>query len=185
MNERVIVTTGNTDIYLINEPTYTAGSADNIRKYDQELCRVKNDYISCAHGLLTGDIESPDKSVVLLGIGGATGVHIHSLVCTENNCFVAVGDSVYSIAIPSLELNWCVKVDFATCFGIYLLPENNCLISWGEVDIKRLNLNGEISWSFSGADIFTENLEILENCIEVTDFNNQIYKIDIKSGQSI
>ena len=146
---------------------------------------MKNDYISCAHGLLTGDMESPDKSVVMLGIGGATGVHIHSLVCTKNSCFIAVGDSVYSIAIPSLELNWCVKVDFATCFGVYLLSEKNCLISWGEVDIKRLCLNGDIAWSYSGADIFTENLEISEDFIEITDFNNQKYVINIESGESM
>lgn len=172
-------------VMLVNEPTYSQGSTDNRRKYDYEYGGEDKFHHACAHGVLVGDSEEPEVSAVILGIGGATGTHKHSFAYKDDTCFIAAGDSVFALGIPELDIKWSKKVDFATCFGIYYLVERDCLISWGEVDVLRMKPGGEEVWSFCGADIFTEGMEIHENSIELTDFNNRVYTIDIDSGNEV
>jgi len=174
----MITTINNKKIYLIDEPSYTLNSTDNIRKYNKEIHRDGEFHMTCAHGLI-----SPITSIILLGNGGTTGIHNNSLAYKNDLCFIAVSDSVFAMTIPKLEVKWFKKVDLAACFGIYYLPEKNCLISWGEVNIVKLALNGTIIWSCSGADIFTGNFKIFNHYIEVIDFNNQKYMIDLDSGK--
>ena len=173
----------NYKITLIDEPTYSKGSTDNIRSFKTELCRNDEYRQASAHGVIVGDLKSPEASVILLGVGGATGIHNDSIAHSGNLCFIAAGDAVFSLKVPSLELQWCRKVDFATCFGIYWIESENCLITWGEVDVCRLTASGEIVWTASGADIFTERFKIHDSYIELTDFNNNKYKIDIQNGE--
>jgi hypothetical protein len=170
-------------VTLIDEPTYSKGSTDNIRSYNTELCRKDEYRLASAHGVIVGDLESPEASVILLGVGGATGVHNESIAHYGNLCFIAAGDAVFSLKVPSLELKWCKKVDFATCFGVYWIESENCLITWGEVDVCRLTATGEIVWTTSGADKFTEGFKIKKDHIELADFNNDKYKVDIQTGK--
>ena len=173
----------NYKVTIIDEPTYSKGSADNIRSYKTELCRNDKYRHASAHGVIVGDLESPEASAILLGVGGATGIHIDSMAHNGNICFIAVGDALFSLKVPSLELQWCQKVDFATCFGVYWIESENCLITWGEVEVCRLTASGEIVWTASGADIFTEGFEIQNGHIELTDFNNDKYQVDIRTGK--
>jgi len=179
------ITVGHHEVSLIDEKMYSVNSTDNVRSYKTKLCRNREYHHACAHGVFVGDIESPQASTILLGVGGATGIHKDSIAYCDGVCFIVAGDSVFAIQLPSLELLWCRKVDFATCFGIYMVEEKNCLISWGEVDVCRLSTDGEIEWTASGADIFTEGFELDKEQIEITDFNNDIYKIDIETGKII
>jgi hypothetical protein len=171
----------NHQITLINEPAYSENSTDNKRSYERVFCRSKEPHYS-AHGVIAGELESPESSVVLLGVGGATGVHKHSLACNESVCFVAAGDAVFALKIPSLELKWCDKVDHQTCFGVYWIEAEDCLITWGEVAISRYTADGEKVWSASGADIF-KGFEYKGNHISVTDFGERRYTIKIKTGK--
>ncbi|TQV72918.1 hypothetical protein FLL45_15750 [Aliikangiella marina] len=173
------------ELTLVEEKTYSTNSTDNIRSYKTELCRNSEYRHTCAHGVFVGDIESPQASTILLGVGGATGIHEDSIAYHDSICFIAAGDSVFALQLPSLELLWCRKVDFATCFGIYWVKEKNCLISWGEVDVRRLTKDGDIEWAASGSDIFTEGFELDKDQIEITDFNNDVYKIEIETGKNL
>lgn len=169
-------------VSLFDEPTYSTNSTDNIRSYNTELCRNDDYQHMSAHGIIVGDTDSPKASVILLGVGGATAIHADSITYYKQLCFVAAGDSVFALNIPTLEKNWIRKVDFATCFGVYWLEVEGCLITWGEVDICRFTSSGEKVWCASGADIFTEGFKIREKYIELTDFNNDKYLINIESG---
>ena len=173
----------NYKITVIDEPTYSKGSVDNIRTYNVELCRDDAWRHSSAHGVIVGDLESPDASVILLGVGGTTVIHSDSIAHNSDVCFIAAGDSVFALKVPSLELQWCQKVDFATCFGVYWIESENCLITWGELDVCRFTDRGENVWCASGADIFTEGIEIHKDHIEVTDFNYDKYEVDIQTGK--
>ena len=173
------------DVTLINEPHYSVNSTDNVRSYEVELCRNKEYQHSSAHGLFVGDIDSPESSVILLGVGGATGVHEYSFTINNGICYVASGDSVFSIRLPTLELIWVKKVDFATCFGVFWVGKYDCLISWGEMDICRLNSDGDKIWKVSGPEIFTEGFEFTGDSVLVTDFDGTAHKISIETGVSV
>lgn len=173
---------GNYEITLINEPTYSRNSTDNPRNYIHEYCRNDKYQHVSAHGIYVKENDVALASAVLLGVGGATGVHENSIAFDGNCICVAAGDSVYSLFLPTLELNWCLKVDFATCFSVFYLRNRNCFLTWGEVEIGCFTKEGKKLWSNSGKDIFTEDLEILEDIVIVTDFNGEKYKFDLNNG---
>jgi hypothetical protein len=175
----------NNNFHVLNEPMYRRNSTGNIRSYRYEYCTDDNYRHVCAHGVIVGDLNSPESSAILLGIGGATGVHSDTFVCIDDLCFVAAGDSVFALNVPSLKLEWSEKVDFATCFGVYWLSNHNRFVSWGECDICSLSKEGEKIWSFSGTDIFTEGFEINNETIKVVDFNGDEYTISVETGKEV
>lgn len=119
------------NVSLLDEPTYTSNSNDNIRSYNMDLGGNKQYLSSSVNGLIVGNINHPISSVVLHGDGGATGIHERSITSCNDICYVAVGDSVFALQVPSLQLKWTKRVDHATCFGVYWLENENCLITWG------------------------------------------------------
>jgi hypothetical protein len=88
-----------------------------------------------------------------------------------------------SLSLPTLDLGWATKVDGATCFGVYYSPQHDCLLSHGEIEVARVNLSGEIVWSASGKDIFSEGFRVLDDEVEAVDFNHEVYRIDIVTGR--
>ena len=51
-----------------------------------------------------------------------------------------------------MNLKWNTQADEVTCFQIYVLQED--YIIHGELEISRIDKNGNIKWQYSGADIF-------------------------------
>jgi len=173
----------NYKISLIDEPAYGQNPMDNARVYRSDLCRHNAYEPCCAHGVIVDDIESPETSTIILGTGGATGVHKNSIAHTQNICFIAAGDSVFALKVPSLKMLWCKQVDISTCFGVFWIEKHKCLITWGEVFVCRLSMGGNKIWEASGADIFTQSFELAADAVEVIDFNNNQYSIKISSGK--
>lgn len=169
---------------MLDEREYSAGSADNVRSYDRELDLSDEFRPSSRHGLICRELDGAEHSCVLLAAGGSSRVHEHSAVVLKGVCFVAVGDMVCSLSLPTLVLNWATKVDGATCFGIYYSPRYDCLLSHGELEIARVNLLGEIVWSAGGADIFSEGFRVVDDQVEAVDFKGQVYRTDIGTGRS-
>jgi hypothetical protein len=171
---------------LIGEPLYTTGSADNLRSYSREYKFADaGSRPSSRHALVLRDGDTSAQSCILLAGGGATGLHEHSALILGDTCFVAVGDTLCSLALPSLDLLWHRRVDTATCFGVYYSAKHHCLISHGELEIARLSLSGEVAWSSGGADIFSEGFELHPDYIEAVDFNRMVYRMDIATGASM
>jgi hypothetical protein len=88
-----------------------------------------------------------------------------------------------SLSLPNLDLKWSIKVDSATCFGVYYSSKHDCLLSHGECEVARVSLRGEIVWSAGGKDIFSEGFQIVGDCVEAIDFNHEVYRIDIATGR--
>jgi hypothetical protein len=183
LEETVEYACGSFNLTLLDEPTYTAGSADNVRSYDRLYCFAREYQPSSRHGLICRKPDGTEHSCVLLAAGGATGVHEHSAVGFNDCCFVAVGDMVCSLSLPVLDLKWATKVDAVTCFGVYYSQKHNCLLAHGELEIARLNLRGDIAWSASGMDIFSEGFRVVGDHVQVIDFYHQHYRIDIATGR--
>lgn len=94
-------------IAVVDEPTYTFTSQDNVRSYPREL-RLSNDSLTSIHGL-----ELDGHRVLVIGAtGGRSAVHAHSAVAIDDKLYLAVGNRVACCVIaPSLELAWSTPVD--------------------------------------------------------------------------
>ncbi len=175
---------GSFGLTLLDDPLHTPGSADNARKYDREYRFVEEYRPVSKYSLVCRDREGATHSCILLAGGGASRVHQHSAVVVNDSSFVGVGDMLCSLSLPTLDLRWAIKVDPATCFGVYYSPRHDCLLSHGELEIARVSLGGEIVWSASGKDIFSEGFRIVGGDVEAIDFNHAVYRIDIVTGRS-
>ncbi|WP_276481541.1 hypothetical protein [Paraflavitalea pollutisoli] len=126
-------------------------------------------------------------STILLAAAGATSATRDSIVIDEGNLVTRCCNIVFSLALPWLTLNWMTEADCATCFSIH--PFQDGYITHGELSIARIDRNGNVCWSFSGADIFVrlegENpFQLYDDHIALTDFNGRQYKIDY-NGETI
>jgi hypothetical protein len=65
---------------------------------------------------------------------------------------------------------------------VYLSLKHSCYISHGELEIARVSYGGEVVWSASGNDIFTNGFSLHDDHIEVADFNDEKYRIEIETG---
>jgi hypothetical protein len=142
------------------------------------------DYPSSWHSVTVIQNEE-EVGTCLLIAGGVTVIHAHSAVCLVDRCYIAVGDALCAISIPALTLEWETAVDWATCFGVYHVPEYRCLISHGELEVARVNYAGKVEWRTSGRDIFSEGIAFRGQFVEATDFDKTTYRIDIETGQIV
>ena len=172
-------------VSIQKDSTYTLGSADNLNTYDHEYRLGPDSYISSQISIRTSNAEGVIASSILIASGGGTGVHENSALVLDSNCYMAIGPFIVCLALPNLELIWSTEVDQATCFGVHYSATHNALISHGELDIARLSMDGEIVWKSGGADIFTGDLFLKDNHIEVTDFKNRRYLLDMDSGLDV
>ncbi len=126
--------------------------------------------------------EEEIKSIVLTAGGSVSSLWEKSALLDGDRLLVACGNEVFCILLPTLELLWYTQVDMATCFEI--VPYQHDYITHGEVEISRLNKQGEILWQFSGKDIFvspterTPSFTLIPKGIELIDFNYESYLID-------
>lgn len=166
------------EVVIVDERTYAFGSADNVRQYAQEV-RLQPVYDSTsAHGVfLRGE-----PMVVFGAPGGCSAVHEHSALVRNAKLYLAVGNSMVCFALDQRKLIWASVVDDATCFGVYFEPRRNALISHGELDVARVDDNGNILWRSSGADIFSEDFTLEQEYIVVTDFSRREYRMCYESG---
>ncbi len=171
------------DIKIINDFTYTLGSSDNLRSYSKEYILADERVVTSRHGIITRTTDDQDKTIIILAGGGASGVHERSVILLDKLLFVAVGDLLCCIELPSMELQWHSKVDTATCFGVYYSKKYRCIITHGECEISRVKLTGEVDWSVSGKDIFSESFSLFQDHVKVVDFNKEKYRIELASGQ--
>lgn len=177
------VNCGKYEITVTDEPTYSLNSTDNVRTYDYEYCRCNDSQNVSAHGIHVIENGELISSAIVLGVGGATTVTQYSLAYDGSCVYVAAGDALFSLSIPHLHLNWVNKVDFATCFGVFWLNQNQRLLTWGELEIGCYSGFGEKLWSASGRDIFTGGIEISGNTAKVVDFNGDVYEINLSNGE--
>lgn len=182
------ITYGQLEIHLDSDPTFSFGSADNSNTYS-EAYHLDDEGQYPPTSLHTVRVVQDDGQVLascILGASrGATGVHEHSAIVNAESLLIAVGPFMASLRLPALTLDWKVKVDWATCFGVYHSPENRCYLSHGECDVAAVFYEGVIKWSQSGADIFTNGFSISPSQATAIDFNNDKYVWDIATGALI
>ena len=172
-------------IAISNDSTCSLESVDNHRSYQHEYKLGGAEHISSRHSVLVVDYcEHEISSCLLLAGGGASGIHEHSAVIHDNQFLIAVGPYLAALGLPDLELKWFTEVDSATCFGVYHSEKHRCFITHGELEVARISYTGQIEWQCGGADIFTNGFRLFDDCVEVVDWNNDLYRVDLRTGQS-
>jgi hypothetical protein len=182
--DNLILEIDNYEIVIQDESSYIPNSADNKFVFDKEILLDESDEYapSSKHSITVNCSSGESHSCILLASGGASGVHKNSAIIHDNKILVAVSSYVCCLKLPTIELEWRTKSDWATCFGIYHSIKHKCYISHGECEIARLSYSGEIVWQASGKDIFTGDFSLSEDWIEAPDFNDECYRIDIETG---
>jgi len=165
---------------VINEDSeYTSDSNDNVFNYAKEYLTESDYQLPTKYGIRLLENEIEINSVIIGAENGATGLHETSQIIEENRIIICCCDSVFCLALPTLNLNWKTKTDEITSFEI--LKIDNGYIVHGELEITRIDNNGKIIWQNGGADIFvtpdgTGNFNVEGNTITVTDFEKKTYK---------
>lgn len=172
---------GQYNIDISSDPTYSEGSTDNLTQYDfVYFDKSKHDFPS-VYGIKVSEDNRLLKSAAIGSLGGGTAVHTNSIIIEDNRIIICCADSLFCLSIPDLGLIWQTKADSATCFEIFKIHDN--YIIHGELEITKLDKDGNIIWQNSGADIFTtldgkDNFIITEKYILATDWGNRKYKFD-------
>jgi len=169
-------------IEVINEPTYTFGSSDNNFAYPKHYFGDNaSEYPTSKHGVKIYKDNQIIDSCIIIGSGGATSVHQTSSLLYEDQLLLCCCDTVFCLMLPHLSLKWQTKSDQATCFQIF--KQQDDYIIHGELQVTKLDRNGNKKWEFGGADIFVnidncEEFRVESDGILLTDFANTKYKID-------
>ncbi|MBN8683957.1 MAG: hypothetical protein J0L99_15040 [Chitinophagales bacterium] len=136
---------------------------------------------STKHGVKIYQNGQIVNNCMVMGSGGATGVHPNSMLLDEDQLLLCCGNTIFCFTLPDLQLKWKTQADQATCFSIFKL--HNDFIVHGEMQVSALDKEGCIKWSFQGQDIFVtmdkqDPFKIEEDGILLTDFTGATYKID-------
>ena len=174
------------NIVVFNDPEYGLDE-DQISYARHYFGTEAEEYPTSKHGvkIFRGDEET--NNCILIGSGGATGVSSDSALLDNDRLLVCCCNTLFCLAIPSLDLIWQTQADWATCFQIFKHEED--YITHGEVQISRIGPDGNIIWKFEGADIFVSmdgriSFSIENDHIALTDFVGTEYNIDF-NGKSL
>ncbi len=168
-------------IEILDEKDYRLGSADNSFFYKKQYFGIDTqEYPTSKHGIKVWRDDQVIDSCIIIGSGGATGVHQNSSLLDDEHLLICCCDTIFCVTLPYLNLEWKTQVDPATCFQVFKLRDD--YVVHGELQIVRIDKKGLIKWEFIGADIFVsvdnkEEFKIENDGILLTDFSNTKYKI--------
>jgi hypothetical protein len=121
------------------------------------------------------------KSILLGADGGGTGVYANTALLDNDRVVTCCADTVFCLTVTGLDLLWKRKSDIATCFAVYQYQQD--YIVHGELEISRLDREGNIIWQVGGADAFVtlegnSNIILYEDSIVAMDFEYSKYVFD-------
>jgi hypothetical protein len=181
----------NYTVDIVDDSNYTLNSVDNLVSYDAEyfdgMTNTDKVYPTSKHGITVTQDGDKLASAIICEIGGSTTIHDHSFVFTDDSILICCSDKIYSLSIPGLQLNWKKRLDPATCFSIR--PFKGDYIVHGELQITRIDKEGNEKWTFGARDIFvtpdgTHSLELLTDKIKLRDWEGYEYLLN-EDGQEI
>ncbi|MFK8055206.1 MAG: hypothetical protein AB8F78_03710 [Saprospiraceae bacterium] len=159
------------DGYNLNPQSFTL-------EYPRKLGVIREFQASTKHGIRIYKNAKEISSAIFIETGGATGLHEKSFAIKEKQILLCCAEFIYSINLPDLTVNWRKQLDGATCFGIH--PYQEDFIIHGELEITRINENGNVKWAFGPGEIFVtpdgkEVFTINEDLIEVKNWDGELF----------
>jgi hypothetical protein len=177
-------------IDIFEDKTYTLNSVDNLVKYQFEYFEGEGYedrfYPTSKYGIRVSQNDTEIRSAIICEIGGATTIHENSFVINNDSVYICCCDKVYSLGLPNLELKWIKRLDPATCFGIYEFGDD--FIIHGELQVSRINRQGELKWDFGARDIFVlqdggKAMTLANNRIYLKDWEGYEYILDFNGKE--
>jgi hypothetical protein len=172
-------------IEIIDDSYYTLNSSDNIVSYDLEYFEGKTNtdrvYPTSKHGIRISKDQVELRSAIICELGGFTTIHNNSFIVANDAILICCCEKIYSLSIPELQLNWKKRFDPSTCFAIYSFQTD--YIIHGELQITRIDREGNEKWKFLGRDIWVtkegkESIHLKNNTIELMDWVGYAYELD-------
>ncbi|WP_025744097.1 hypothetical protein [Aquimarina pacifica] len=171
------------EIEIINEENFDLNSVDNNRIYgkvyptDSEL----EFNPTTKHGIRVLQNGIEQNNALILGFSGATGIYENSYFIKNGVIFICCSNEIYSLKLEDLSLNWKSEFDIATCFGIYEFEGD--FVTHGELQVNRIDKNGNIKWTFGARDIFVNpdgktEIKIIKNRIKLIDWQGYKYELN-------
>ncbi len=169
-------------IDVLDEATYQHGSEHHHFNYHKVYFgNDEEQHPSSKHGIKIHREGQIIDSCIIIGSGGATGIHQSSSLMDNDQLIICCCDTIFCLMAPELNLKWKTQADQATCFQIFKLQKD--YVVHGELQVTRLGKDGKILWQFAGKDIFVslegeEEFKLADDHIMLTDFGKTRYKID-------
>ena len=168
-------------IKFYNETDYSFGSSDNIKNYDKIFISGDNNILTSQIGIELFEDEKLKSSCLIGSEGGGTGITENSILISYGGLVICCSNTIFKLTIPDLNLEWKTISDESTCFGIHYLDKD--YVVHGELEITKLDKEGQIIWQKSGRDIWTtaegiDDFAVYENYILATDWDYFRYKFD-------
>lgn len=172
-------------IDIFDDKIYTLNSTDNVRSYQFEYVEANifedRFYPESKHAIIISLDDKEVNSAIICEIGGYTIIHEHSFIIINDLIFICCCDKVYSLGLPNLDLRWIKRLDPVICFGIYEFGDD--LIIHGELQVSRINKQGDLKWDFGARDIFVlpdggNSLMIKNDQIHLKDWEGYEYFLD-------
>jgi outer membrane protein assembly factor BamB len=179
----MIVKYKNFVIEITNESNLDSAEFGQIfkKQYPADLGNKLEFEPSSKHGIRITQNGIEKCSALLLESGGATGISDNSFLIKNDRIYICCSDHIYCLNLADLSANWRNQYDITTCFGIYEFNED--FIVHGEIQVSRINENGETKWNFSARDIFVnpdgkKEFKIIKNRIELIDWDGYKYELN-------
>lgn len=175
---------GGLDVALWEDHTYTRGSADNVHAYGRELAFAGGQrYEWRAVGVRVSEGERAlSSAVVLLPVGcGEPGAH--TVVAQPGTLYLPCGGEIAALDLPSLDVRWRTESDLACVNRVHGIPGEEALIVRGELPVARVEPDGRVAWERGGRDVFSGELRIAGDAVEVTDWNQDLYRFRLSDGE--
>jgi hypothetical protein len=181
----------NYTVDIVDDSNYALNSADNVVSYDIEyfdgMINTDRVYPTSKHGIRISKDGDELRSVIICEFGAGTTVHDNSALVTNDSILICCSNKVYSLSIPDLKLNWKKRFDPATCFAIYTFKQD--FVVHGELQITRIDKDGNEKWSFGARDIFVtpdgkDSIELFGDKIKLRDWEGYDYLLN-EDGKEI
>jgi hypothetical protein len=91
----------NYSIKLINDDSYSYGSADNKIVYNNEF--VVGDNITTKHGIIIEKNDREVASIIILADSGATGIHKNCYQIIDHKMLLCVSAYIVCLTLPHLN----------------------------------------------------------------------------------
>lgn len=160
--------------------------------YSKIIDLSETDYLGSLLAIKTTNNFGENNNCLITGIDGGTYLHVsdemdkcQSVKLLHNNLILSTGFTFFSFNIEKQEIEWKLRPDISEIFEFYDLQDDFLLR--GELEIHRIDKNGNIKWSYGGKDIWVNIDGKKEVCIEndkikLTDFESNIYVIDFNGN---
>lgn len=187
----------NFEIEVYADPDYIANIYDiyndNKRQYEiiysefeVEPSEDPDFFYTSNYAIIVKESEKEISSAIICEADRQTMLNKNSFIIENDKIWICVCNKIYCLEIPSLELIWQKDFDAFSNFHLHKLEDD--FIIHGELEIFRINKEGEILWRFGGRDIWVSidgkvECSIKDNKIILFDFESNEYVLDFEGKE--